>query len=179
MMNPEHLLTEYSIGKSCELITEGATRASPRPSVCCALFRPGTSGMDVLLHLRADNGLWGLPGGGIEYGESIEQAAIREMQEETGYTVKVVGLAHVHSDPATGAIFLYPDGERVHYICLTVVCVNPVGQLRASEESLALYWYSYEYNPLILPEPFSPIHRQRLAAAWEVLQRRWESFPLG
>ena len=145
----------------------------PTPSVCVALFRPGTSGADVLLHLRADNQLWGLPGGALEYGESAEQAVRREMAEETGLTgFEVRGIVGVHSDPANGALFTYPDGNTAHYVCLTVLAwmadwEASAAQLRASAESLALYWYAFEATQGVVPEPFSPIHLPRLAAAWE------------
>ena len=157
----------------------------PTPSVCVALFRPGTSGADVLLHLRADNHLWGLPGGALEYGESVEQAVRREMAEETGLAgFEVRGLVSVHSDPATGACFLYPGGNTVHYICLTVLAwmadwEASVTHLRASEESLALYWFPWETCQASLPEPFAPVHQRRLEAAWACLQAQAPLLPLG
>ena len=156
----------------------------PTPSVCVALFRPGTSGADVLLHMRADNGLWGLPGGALEDGESIKHAVRREMEEETGLTgFEVRGIVSVHSDPATGALFTYPDGNTVHYVCVTVLAwmadweASAAG-LRASAESLALYWFPYEVSHVSLPEPFSPIHQRRLAVAWAALQGAASSLAL-
>jgi ADP-ribose pyrophosphatase YjhB (NUDIX family) len=52
-----------------------------------------------LLIERTDNGLWVLPGGAQDIGESVVQAARREVQEETGLTVEVTGLSGIYSDP--------------------------------------------------------------------------------
>lgn len=62
----------------------------------------------LLIH-KIDNGCWALPGGGMDIGESIREAAIREMEEETGVLVEVTGLVGIHTDP--GHVVAYDDGE--------------------------------------------------------------------
>ena len=55
-----------------------------RPSASAVIFdRRGR----VLLQQRSDGGQWGLPGGSVEIGESVTDAAIREVREETGLSV--------------------------------------------------------------------------------------------
>jgi ADP-ribose pyrophosphatase YjhB (NUDIX family) len=60
----------------------------------------------ILLTRRVDFEVWCLPGGEVEDGESLAQAAVREAQEEVGYLVKLERLVGVHSRPqwlATGS----------------------------------------------------------------------------
>ena len=67
---------------------------------------PSTNGVvfnnrgEVLLQKRADNGCWGLPGGRVDIGESVEQGAVREVLEETGINVTVKRLIGIYSDPS-------------------------------------------------------------------------------
>jgi 8-oxo-dGTP pyrophosphatase MutT (NUDIX family) len=51
---------------------------------------------DVLLIRRSDNGNWALPGGAMDLGESLSQAAIRETAEETGITCEISGLSGIY-----------------------------------------------------------------------------------
>ena len=63
---------------------------------------------------RAGDGTWGLPGGGVETGETWAGAAMRECREETGWEVETCGLLGVYSEPGT-QIYRYPDGRLVHF----------------------------------------------------------------
>ena len=74
-----------------------ATKATQiRPAVAAVIHNGDGR---ILLQRRSDNGLWGLPGGSVEIGESVRDAIVREVREETGLTVEVLRLIGVYSDP--------------------------------------------------------------------------------
>ena len=65
---------------------------------------------EVLLIRRSDNDNWAVPGGAIDLGESLVQAAVRETREETGIECEVTGLVGIYTDPRH--VMLYTsDGE--------------------------------------------------------------------
>lgn len=76
------------------------------PSTTAAI-RDG-AGRLLLIH-KIDNDFWALPGGGMEIGESIADAAVREVAEETGLTVELTGVVGIYTDP--GHVMAYDDGE--------------------------------------------------------------------
>ncbi len=82
--------------------------------VGCAAIIFDETGEKILLTRRADNGNWCLPGGGMEAGESAEEACIREVWEETGLTVAVTRLIGVYSTPHR--ITIYNDGNRFQFV---------------------------------------------------------------
>ncbi|HEX7127908.1 MAG TPA: NUDIX domain-containing protein [Thermodesulfobacteriota bacterium] len=122
----------------------------------------------ILLQRRSDNGRWGLPGGGVEVGESVSAAAVREVREETGLDVEVIRLIGLYSDPAFQVV-RYPDGNVVHYVSACFECRVVAGALALCDETLALDWF----DPRALPADVLPIHRRRIEDA---LARRPEAF---
>lgn len=122
----------------------------------------------LLLQQRSDNGLWGLPGGGHELGESLTQTVIREVWEETGFNIEVIRLIGMYSDPAWTTV-QYPDGHRIQFISALFECRITGGTLKLCHESTALEFH----DPSNLPEPFVPNHRQRVIDA---LARKAEAF---
>ncbi len=128
-----------------------------RPGVAAVIFEAGR----VLLQRRDDTGRWGLPGGGVEPGESVREAIIREVREETGLEVEPVRLIGVYSDPVYHQVMTYPDGTVIHYVSTVFECAVRGGTLACGEESLALGWF----DPGALPEDSMLISTVRIRDA--------------
>ena len=115
----------------------------------------------VLLQLRADNGFWGLPGGNVDVGESVEEGTIREVFEETGLHTKVTRLIGIYSDPDLYSIMRYPDGTLIQYVTLVFACDYESGELAYSDESTDIGYFP----PDELPENTLLSHRIRIEDA--------------
>jgi 8-oxo-dGTP pyrophosphatase MutT (NUDIX family) len=74
----------------------------------------------ILLEKRADNGMWGLPGGSLEPGEAMEQVARRELFEETGLQAKALELLDIFSGPEL--YYKYPHGDEVFNVVAAYIC---------------------------------------------------------
>jgi len=120
---------------------------------------------ELLLMRRSDNGLWGLPGGFVELGESVADAARREVEEETGWSVEIGRLIGVYSDPVHQVVD-YGDPEKgtgrggrvqIVNLCFHARALVP-GVLTTPEETLEVGFFATD----ALPEPFVPIHSVRI-----------------
>ena len=127
-------------------------------SVSACVF--DAQGRLLLMH-RADNAHWGIPGGNIEIGESVTQATIREVFEETGLSIAVGRLIGVYSDPANYMTAAYPNGRVVHYVNLCFLGNVTGGTLRGSEEGEEVGFFV----PDGLPVPILLSHLPRIKDA--------------
>jgi len=96
----------------------------------------------VFLTKRADNGLWCLPSGGVDPGESVEETIIREVWEETGLTVQVIRLVGVYSDPDW--LVEYEDKEAAQIVALSFEAEITSGQPGSSGEVSDWGYFSLE-----------------------------------
>lgn len=113
----------------------------------------------ILLQKRADNGKWGVPGGGMEPGEEPAQTAIREVYEETGLEVEIKRLIGVFG--GKDHVRAYPDGDQFAYISITFECRVIGGEINPDpEETLEARWFAIDE----LPSGFTQAHYRRINA---------------
>jgi ADP-ribose pyrophosphatase YjhB (NUDIX family) len=114
-----------------------ARQGQVRVGVSAVLFSPDKD--EVLLTRRSDNGMWCLPGGMVEAGETVSETCIREMREETSLEVRIVRLSGVYSNP--DQLVVYPDGNKAHIIVLNFEVVKVGGSLSLSEETTEIRFF--------------------------------------
>jgi 8-oxo-dGTP diphosphatase len=94
------------------------------------------------------DGTWAFPGGHLEYGESIEDCAAREVLEETGVRIKNLRLG-----PYTNDIF---ENEDKHYVTLFVIAEHESGVPELKEPQKCDIWVWSNWPPDLQPH-FLPI----------------------
>ena len=106
----------------------------------------------VLLQKRTDNHCWGYPGGSTELDERVEDAAARELFEETGLTANHLELFGVFSGKELH--YVYPNGDEVSNVDIVFLCRDYSGSLRLdAEESEDLCFFEAGQLPVNLSPP--------------------------
>ncbi len=120
----------------------------------------------LLLQRRADNHLWGYHGGSVELDEPVEEAARRELREETGLSAGALAFFGVFSGPEMH--YVYPNGDEVSNIDHVYLCTDWTGEPRAQEgEVEELRFFAWDE----LPEDIAPMNVPALRA-WVETKRK-------
>jgi len=114
----------------------------------------------ILLIRRKDNGLWAMPGGAFEVGETPAEGACREAWEETGVVVEPMALSGVYDSRLCGSRSAYHLYQFV-FLCRPH---DPEAIPTLSNETLDVGWFADDMLPTL-----SPGHERRIADAF----RRW------
>ena len=101
---------------------------------------------------------WAIPGGFVDYGESLEEAAIREAREETNLNVKSIRQFHTYSDP---------NRDPRHHSISTVYVAKAKGKPRAKDDALEIGIF----NEKNLPDEIAFDHRMILNDYFEFVER--------
>ncbi len=112
----------------------------------CAVFDEAGR---VLLQRRGDREkpVWGFPGGAVELGESVEEAAVREVEEETGLSVRVTDLTGVYSKYKDR----YPNGDVAQTVAVVFRAAVEGGELDVDgHETVGLDFFSLTRLPELL-----------------------------
>ena len=126
---------------------------NPIPTVD-VIIEIGSKGIVLIKRKNPPYG-WAIPGGFVDYGESLEQAAVREAKEETSLNVKLVRQFHTYSDPKR---------DPRHHSISTVYIAKAKGIPKAKDDALEIGIFDQTNLPdeiafdhrLILKEYFNP-----------------------
>jgi 8-oxo-dGTP pyrophosphatase MutT (NUDIX family) len=130
----------------------------------------------LLLQHRTDNGCWGIPGGGMELGESLEGTARREVREETGLEIGAMTLFGIFTGPEY--FYTYPNGDQAYFVSAVYLTSDISGDLEVNRsEGLELRFFAVqelpsELNPADRPIIEQFVHARPVAAEVEVGRRR-------
>jgi ADP-ribose pyrophosphatase YjhB (NUDIX family) len=101
---------------------------------------------EILMIRRTDNDNWAVPGGAVDLGESVAQAAVRETLEESGIECAITGIVGIYSDPRH--VILYTsNGEVRQEFSIALTARLLAGQPTPSSESSEVRWVAASALP--------------------------------
>ncbi|GAA5344162.1 NUDIX hydrolase [Planifilum fimeticola] len=104
-----------------------------------------------------DNHGWDFPGGGLEPAEPLMDALAREVWEETGLEVRVIGPAYIYDEIQ----------EEKHLIIIKFACHQPTGSLKLSKEHISYHWVSMDR---LSDTPFPEWMKEEIRRAYRIYE---------
>lgn len=106
---------------------------------------------EILLQLRSDFKVWGVPGGSSDPGESVSQTIVREVREETGLEIANFVPFGFSSTPEADTV-VFPNGDEAQFFTLNFWTRDYAGVLKPdASETLELAWFALDELPEMLP----------------------------
>lgn len=102
-------------------------------------------GSRILMVKNKDNGRWTLPGGTVEPGETLEQAAVREAREETGYAIQVGGVAAVNE------VFVRASDEHIIMVTFRAQIIGGEERPERPDEIEEIRWIDRHEADALMP----------------------------
>ena len=99
---------------------------------------------NILLLRRKDNDKWTMPGGTLDFGESLTDCATREVREETGLNFRITGLIGTYTDPHI--LIGYSNGEVRQEFTFVYAAEIESGELKIDDESKEATWAPLAYR---------------------------------
>lgn len=126
------------------------------PVILCGAMAvvPNARGEILAVH-RTDNGMWTLPGGYSDLGETTTHTAVREVREETGLEVEPVRVIGVYSETPM-MMALMPNGDIAHNVGIAFECRVTGGALRADGDETSEV--AFVTPQQFLAQPFLSVH---------------------
>ncbi|GAB4349595.1 MAG: NUDIX hydrolase [Oricola sp.] len=136
--------------------------STPLIAVSVAARNPANGKFLLVRRGRAPaRGLWAFPGGRLQFGETLAQAAARELLEETGLTARDIRFHRLFELMSDGS-----DGDVPHHFVLAVHRAEASGEPVANDDADAAGWFSIEAMAEL------PITESTLATARAIAERR-------
>ena len=102
----------------------------------------------ILLNLRSDTNTWGIPGGAIELGETLEETAARKLKEETNLDAESFTLLNVFS--GKDFYFKYPNDDELYSVIILYLANGVTGSLKITDgESFELKYFGKDELPAL------------------------------
>lgn len=117
----------------------------------------------ILLIRRADNGLWAMPGGALDVGETPAEGAVREVLEETGVTCEPVALVGVYDSRLCGTPSLH-QLYQFSFLCRPLSSIKQIDPPSYAHEVLDIQWFPEQ----ALPDDIDPGHINRIPETFRV-----------
>ncbi len=119
---------------------EAPTPNSIKPAAAVAILNDYR---EILLIKRKDNGKWSMPGGTLDFGESLTECAVREVKEETNLSIEIKDIIGTYTNP--NILVEYSDGEvRQEFTIVYFGVANNFNEVKIDSESTKYQWVNLE-----------------------------------